>query len=74
METQKIISSYVNDCINDSSLGFTTDFGVGKMVIAHVYYHVNEMVVTIKSSNETKGFSLDDSESIINWIYNKINT
>lgn len=66
------ILSYVNDCITNNSLGFTTDFGIGKKVKAHVYYNTGEMVVTIMSTKETKGFSIDDIDPIIQWIYKKI--
>ena len=71
MTTQEIIKNYVSQCINDRSMGFTTDFGIGKMVTAYVYYHTGEMVVTIKSK-ETKGFSIDFQNDIISWIYEKI--
>lgn len=72
MTTQEIIKSYVSQCINERSMGFTTDFGIGKMVTTHVYYHTSEMIVTIKATKETKGFSIDFPNDIISWIYEKI--
>ena len=70
---QELISSYINDCINDRSTGFATDFGIGKMVSAHVYYHnIGEVVVTIRATKETNGFPINDPDTIIKWIYEKI--
>jgi hypothetical protein len=73
MTTFELIVIYVNECIDDRSMGFTTDFGIGKMVSTHVFYYRNEMIVTIRSTKETKGFSINCPNTIIDWIYSKIN-
>jgi len=72
MTTIEMIKSYVTDCIDQRSMGFSTDFGVGKMVSTHVFFNTGEMVVTIQQTKETKGFSLDSPSEIINWIFSKI--
>jgi hypothetical protein len=72
MTTQEMISSYVNECIDNRSMGFATDFGIGKMVTTHIFYNTGEMVVTIKATKETEGFSIDVPNDIISWIYEKI--
>lgn len=73
MSTLKnMISNYVNDCIDDRSSGFRTDFGIGKIVSTNVHYHINKMIVTIKDTKETIDFSIDEKNDIINWIYEKI--
>ncbi len=72
MTIQQKISHYVNDCINNRDMGFKTDFGIGRMVSAHVFYNNKEMVVTILSTKETKGFSIENPDDVTRWIYEKI--
>lgn len=73
MTTLELVSSYVNECLEERSRGFQTDFGIKKMVSTHVYYHISEMVVTIRDTKETKSFSIECPNNIIDWIYKKIN-
>ena len=70
---KQMIESYINQCIEEKSSGFNTDFGIGKMTSAHVYHNLSQIVISIRSGN-TKDFDFntENAEDIINWIYNQI--
>jgi hypothetical protein len=72
MELLKLIKMYVNESIDDFSLGFQTDFGIGKMVSTHVFTGLGITQVTIKHIGKTKDFKINDSKSIVNFIYKNI--
>ena len=72
MTLLKLISMYVNESIKDCSRGFTTDFGIGKMVSTHVSFHLGITTVTIKALNKTEDFKIRDSKAIIKFIYQNL--
>jgi len=65
------ISNYVNDCLDDKSLGFRTYFRTGKIVSTHVYYHLSIMIVNIEGK-AAKQFNITDRSQIIEYIYSSI--
>ena len=66
MTQQQRVSSYVNGCIDNLSLGFTTD--VNNIIVrTHVFYHLNIMVVGVKGQPAME-FDISDRNKIINYI------
>mgnify|MGYP003656197105 CR=1 FL=1 len=72
MKLLQLITTYVDESIEDCSRGFTTDFGIGKMVSTYVHFHLGITTVTIKDISKTKDFDILDSKAIVKFIYQNI--